>query len=219
MSLPEPELTPGPARDISSTVRLPEVEAQATSGTAPLARRGRLLRVLRRHWIFGVLLVLAAALRAVVFAAYHPALIFPDSVRYLQYAQNFADGRWTVDGLRQSGYSVLIAPVMLLHDMWIVPLAQHAAGLATAVLVYAVLVRLGVRTWLAAVATIPVLFDPLQLILEQYVLTDTWTVFLLVAALVILIWPRGKPGQERLGWRPAAACGLLLGVAVTFRDE
>jgi hypothetical protein len=174
---------------------------------------------LRRHWLVAALLVLAAALRAVVFAAYHPALIFPDSVRYLQYAQNFADGRWTVDGLRQSGYSVLIAPVMLLHDMWIVPLAQHAAGLATAVLVYAVLVRLGVRTWLAAVATIPVLFDPLQLILEQYVLTDTWTVFLLVAALVILIWPRGRPGADRLGWRPAAMCGLLLGVAVTFRDE
>jgi hypothetical protein len=134
MSLPEPELTPGPARDISSTVRLPEVEAQATSGTVPAARRGRLLRVLRRHWIFGVLLVLAAALRAVVFAAYHPALIFPDSVRYLQYAQNFADGHWSVDDLRQSGYSVLIIPVMLLHDLWIIPLVQHLVGLATAVL-------------------------------------------------------------------------------------
>ena len=35
------------------------------------------------------LLVLAAGLRGVVLAAYHPALIFPDSVRYLQYAHNF----------------------------------------------------------------------------------------------------------------------------------
>ena len=184
-------------------------------GTGGLSLRAGL----RRHWLVAALLVLAAALRAVVFAAYHPALVFPDSVRYLQYAQSFADGRWTVDGLRQSGYSVLIIPVMLLHDMWIIPLVQHLAGLATAVLVYAVLVRFGIRTWLAAVATIPVLFDPLQLILEQYVLTDTWTVFLLVAALAILVWPKQDTSQRGLGWRPAAACGLLLGVAVTFRDE
>jgi hypothetical protein len=188
--------------------------------------------------VFAALLVLGAALRAVVFAAYHPALIFPDSVRYLQYAHNFTAGQWSVDALRQSGYSVLIIPAVLLHDLWIVPLAQHLVGLATAVLVYAVLIRFGVRTWLAAVAAIPVLFDPLQLVLEQYVLADVWTVFLVVAALVILVWRReeesvwrrdkeSEPRQERpektshdrRGWLPAAACGLLLGLAVTFRDE
>ena len=168
---------------------------------------------LRKHWMFAVLLVLAAALRAVVFVAYHPALIFPDSVRYLQYAHNFADGRWSVDALRQSGYSVLIIPVVPLHAMWVIPLAQHLVGLATAMLVYAVLLRSGARTWLAAAATIPVLFDPLQLVLEQYVLTDIWTVFLLLAALVILVWRR-----EEQGIRHAAACGLLLGLAVMFRD-
>ena len=59
------------------------------------------------------LLVLAAGLRGVVLAAYHPALIFPDSVRYLQYAHNFADGRWSPDGLRQSGYSILIIPAVV----------------------------------------------------------------------------------------------------------
>jgi len=173
------------------------------------ARRG-----LRRHWMFAALLVLAAGLRGVVFAAYHPALIFPDSVRYLQYAHNFATGHWSVDALRQSGYSVLIVPVLLLHDMWIIPLVQHLVGLATAGLVYAVLIRFGTPAWLAAAATIGVLFDPLQLVLEQYVLTDTWTVFLLVAALTVLVWRPDRPG-----WRRAAACGLLLGVAVTFRDE
>jgi hypothetical protein len=182
-------------------------------GQDDLSRTARAGRGLRRHWVFGMLLVLAAGLRAVVFAAYHPALIFPDSVRYLQYAHNFADGHWSVDALRQSGYSVLIIPVMLLHDMWIIPLAQHLVGLATATLVYAVLIRFGTRTWLAALATIGVLFDPLQLVLEQYVLTDTWTVFLIVAALVILVWPRGGTTRH------AAACGLLLGLAVTFRDE
>jgi hypothetical protein len=164
--------------------------------------------------MFGALLVLAAGLRGVVFAAYHPALIFPDSVRYLQDADNFAGGHWSVDALRQSGYSVLIVPVLMLHELWIIPLAQHLAGLATAALVYAVLIRFGTRTWLAAVATIGVLFDPLQPVLEQYVLTDTWTVFLLMAALTVLLWRR-----DQLGWRRVAGCGLLLGLAVTFRDE
>jgi hypothetical protein len=196
-------------------------------GADDLSRAERARHLLRRHWLFATLLILAAALRAVVLVAYQPALIFPDSVRYLQYAHNFTVGHWSADGLRQSGYSVLIIPVVLLHDLWIIPLTQHLAGLATAMLVYAVLVRFGVRTWLAAVASVPLLFDPLQLVLEQYVLADVWTVFLVVAALVILVWrrerPRETPGETREtqeeSWLPAAACGLLLGLAVTFRDE
>jgi 4-amino-4-deoxy-L-arabinose transferase-like glycosyltransferase len=182
--------------------------------TDEAARTATAAGILRRHWVFAVLLVLAAALRGVVFAAYHPALIFPDSVRYLQYAHNFAAGRWSPDALRQSGYSVLLIPVVPPHAMWVIPLAQHLAGLATAGLVYAALHRFGARTWLAAAATIPVLFDPLQLVLEQYVLADVWTAFLLLAALVMLVWRR-----EGLRTRTAAACGLLLGVAVTFRDQ
>ena len=123
--------------------------------------RGRLTaRWLERHWVFAALLVLGAALRGVVLAAYHPALIFQDSVRYLQYAHNFIDGRWSPDALRQSGYSVLIIPIAALQAEGLIPLTQHLAGLATAVLVYAVLIRFGARTPLAALATIPVLFDP-----------------------------------------------------------
>jgi Dolichyl-phosphate-mannose-protein mannosyltransferase len=194
-------------------------------GTGRLTLLDQARLQLRRHWLFAVLLVLAAALRAVVFVAYHPALIFPDSVRYIQYAHNFASGHWSVDGLRQSGYSVLFVPVMLLHDLWVIPLIQHLVGLATAVLVYAVLAHFRIRAWIAALATIPVLFDPLQLVLEQYVLTDTWTVFLIVAALIILVW--STPGQQGkasrtgrgLTARRAAWCGLLLGLAVTLRDE
>ena len=190
-------------------------------GADDLSVAVRTSRRLQRHWLFATLLILGAALRAVVLVAYHPALIFPDSVRYLQYAHNFTVGQWSADALRQSGYSVLIIPVMLLHDLWIIPLAQHLAGLATAVLVYAVLIRFGIRTWLAAVASVPVLFDPLQLVLEQYVLADVWTVFLVVAALVILVWRQAKQPAEtqQESWLPAAACGLLLGLAVTFRDE
>ena len=169
---------------------------------------------LRRHWLVAVLLVLGAALRGVVLAAYHPALIFPDSVRYLQYAHDFAHGHWTVDDQRQSGYSVVITPAVMTNALWVIPLVQHLTGLATAMLVYAALIHLGTPRWVAAVATVPVLFDPLQLILEQYVLTDVWTVLLLAVALAILVWRR-----DSVTWKAAAVCGLLLGLAVTFRDQ
>jgi len=200
-------------------VRLPGGEDADPDGSAaagrPAAAAGRgLTGVLRRHWIFAGLVVLAAALRGVVLVAYHPALIFPDSVRYLQYAHNFTAGHWSPDALRQSGYSVAIIPVLLLRALWLIPLAQHLAGLATAGLVYAVLIRFGTRPWLAAVAALPVLFDPLQLVLEQYVLTDIGAMLLIMAALVILVWRRDGPRK-----RETAAAGLLLGVAVTFRDQ
>jgi 4-amino-4-deoxy-L-arabinose transferase-like glycosyltransferase len=162
-----------------------------------------------------VLLLLGAALRGVTEAAYWPALIFPDSVRYLEYAHNFAHGHWTVDDQRQSGYSILILPAVASHAIWLIPLVQHVAGLASAVLIYAVLIRYKARRWLAALATIPVLFDPLQLILEQYVLTDVWTVFLVLAALTLLVWR----GDWRRDVRTGVAAGLLLGIAVAFRDE
>ena len=158
-----------------------------------------------------VLLLLGAVLRGVTEAAYRPALIFPDSVRYLEYAHNFAHGHWAVDDQRQSGYSILILPAAAEHAIWLIPLVQHLAGLASAVLIYAVLTRYKARRWLAALATIPVLFDPLQLILEQYVLTDVWTVFLVLAALALLV--------GRRDWRASAGAGLLLGIAVAFRDE
>jgi len=179
-----------------------------------LGRVGLIRQLIRNHWLFALLVVLAAGLRGVVLAAYHPALIFPDSVRYLQYAHNFTTGHWSPDALRQSGYSVLLIPVAPPHALWLVPLVQHLAGLATAVLVYLVLIRYGARPPLAAVAAIPVLFDPLQLVLEQYVLADVWTAFMVLAALVILVWRREGPGKLA-----AAACGLLLGLAVMFRDQ
>ena len=74
---------------------------------------GRGLSALRRHWLFAALVLAATALRAVVLLAYQQALIFPDSVRYLQYAHNFTAGHWSPDALRQSGYSVLLIPVAL----------------------------------------------------------------------------------------------------------
>ena len=167
---------------------------------------------LRRHWLIGALLVLAAALRVIVVIAYRPALIFPDSERYLHYAEQFAAGHWTPDTIRQSGYSIVIIPAVALHALITIPVAQHLLGLAAGATIYALLVHKGSRRWLAVLAAVPVLFDPLELVLEQYVLSDVCAALLVLAALVVLVW-RGT----RIGPVAAVAAGLLLGAAVVTR--
>jgi hypothetical protein len=141
-------------------------------------------------------------------------LIFPDSERYLQYAQNFVNGQWTPDWLRTSGYSLLLMPAVLVHNLAVVAAVQHLLGLASAVLIYILLVRFGARRWLAALATIPVLFDPLQLDIEQYVLTDVSATFLLLLALVVLVWKRDAIGKVAL-----VGVGLLIAGATLIRES
>jgi 4-amino-4-deoxy-L-arabinose transferase-like glycosyltransferase len=175
---------------------------------------GRGGRALRRHWMFAVLAGCATALRVVVLLAYQQALIFPDSERYLQYAHNFIIGQWIPDWLRTSGYSFLLIPAVLARNLTVVVAVQHLLGLATAVLIYATLIHFGARRWLAAVATVPVLFDPLQLDLEQYILTDVCATFLLLVALVVLVWRRDAVGKVA----PAVA-GLLIAAATLVRES
>jgi len=177
-----------------------------------ITRRCR--RLVRQHWPLLVALACAVALRAVVLLAYRPALIFPDSERYLQYTQQYIAGHWSPDWLRTSGYSLLLIPAVLIHNLIVIPLAQHLLGLATAVLIYAALVHFGSRRWLAALATVPVLFDPLQLDIEQYVLTDVSATFLVTAALVVLVWKRGEFGRVA----PVVA-GMLLATATDIRQS
>jgi hypothetical protein len=175
-----------------------------------IARNG--LRGLRRHWLIATLLVLAAALRAVVLAAYRPALIFPDSARYLEFAERFATGHWAPDTIRPSGYSIMIIPAAALHALIVIPVAQHLLGLAAGATIYALLVHRGSRRWLAALAAVPVLFDPLELDLEQYVLSDVCAALLVFAALVVLVWRGSRTGRVA-----AAVAGVLLGAAVVTR--
>ena len=170
--------------------------------------------MVRRHWLFAVVAGCATVLRAVVQLAYQPALIFPDSERYLQYSWHFISGNWSPDWLRTSGYSLLLIPAVLIRNLAVVAAVQHLLGLATAVLVYAVLVHFGARRWLATLATVPVLFDPLQLDIEQYVLTDVSATFLLVAALVVLVWKR-----DAIGKTAPAVAGLLLAAATIIRES
>jgi 4-amino-4-deoxy-L-arabinose transferase-like glycosyltransferase len=191
----------------------------ARPALAPSWRRvhefaGRSRRAVREHWLFAIIVVCGTALRVVVQLAYQQALIFPDSERYLQYAHNFLTGQWSPDWLRTSGYSLLLMPAVLAHNLSVVVAIQHLLGLATAVLIYATLIHFGARRWVAALATIPVLFDPLQLDLEQYILTDVCATFLVFLALVVLVWRR-----DALGKGAALTAGLLVAAATIIRES
>jgi hypothetical protein len=88
---------------------------------------------------------------------------------------------------------------------------QHLLGLLTAVVVYAALRRWGVSSWVATLASLPVLFDGMQLLLEQSVMSDVLFDLLLVSGLAVLAWYR--PPRVRV----VAVAGVLLAVAVLVR--
>jgi Dolichyl-phosphate-mannose-protein mannosyltransferase len=161
-----------------------------------------------RHRVFLLLLAAGAALRVVTLFAYRPALIYFDSTRYLE---NMA--QLEPKGVRPLGYSAFLRVLPLEHDLTVVPAVQHVLGLLMAVLLYALLLRLGVKRWLAALATAPVLLDAFQLKIEQYILSETLFDALLLGACALLLWRR----RPRAG--VAALAGLLLAAATLTRSS
>src|SRR5919109_1584971 len=144
------------------TVRSPA--APAPSGLPEVA--GRTRRLVGAHIAFSVLFATGAALRVMVALAYQPALLLQrDTYAYLLQAS-----ATTPSGLRPALYALLLKPFVATGELALVPVAQHVAGLATGLVVYATVLRLtGARLW-AVLASAPVLLDGYQLIIEQYVL-------------------------------------------------
>ena len=164
---------------------------------------------MRRHRLFLVLLTLGIVLRAVVMLAYRPAIFYIDSLA------SYLLPLPTLDPTGQDpiGYDVyLLKPLLRVGDLTLVVAVQHLLGLGIAVAGYALLVRKGVRPWLAALATAPVLLDAYQVQIEHNVMADPLFLALVVAALVALVW------RDRPGWAVVVAAGLLLGLAATVRQ-
>jgi hypothetical protein len=176
-------------------------------GGAETPAAGRLRAFLRTHWLFETLLLAGLALRVVTWLAYQPALLYTDSYRYLD---NIGpeDPRF----LDPIGYSLFVLkPLVAIDGIQLVSIVQHIAGLAMAVLVYRIALKLGARRWLAALATAPVLLDAYQVQIEQNVLTDVW----LQVLLVLLVWFLVGKGVPAIGW--VALAGLTVGLAMTIR--
>jgi hypothetical protein len=88
---------------------------------------------------------------------------------------------------------------------------QVALGLVTAVTAYAVLRRWGVRPGIATLATAPMLFDSMQLLLEHAILSDVlFGVLVMLAVAALAWWPTPR-------WWTTVLAGALLGLATLVR--
>jgi hypothetical protein len=88
---------------------------------------------------------------------------------------------------------------------------QHLLGLGIATLVYALVRRYGLPAWAATLAAAPVLFDPAQILVEQFVMADLLAMALMVGAFAVLLLRR-PPSM----WQVVTA-GLMTGLSVTVR--
>ena len=171
-------------------------------------RRQRVRTGARRHWVFLAVLGVGFALRVVTQIAYRPALLYIDSYRYLG---NLHD----LDPAQNSqpiGYiALLLRPVLSVGNLAVVAGVQHIIGLGMGVAIYALLVRLGVRRWVAVLAAVPVLLDAYQLQIEQNIMSETLFEALILAAVVLLLWTRPPPIAA------LAIGGALFGLAATVR--
>jgi hypothetical protein len=160
-------------------------------------------RVLRANQVAAVLLAVGLVLRVLAVMAYHPALLYVDTLKYLY-------GAWP--GADPVGYTAILKPILLVGDLGMVAMVQHVLGLAMAVAIYALLVRRGVHRWLAAVAMAPILLDAYQLQIEQTIMPDVWFEAFVVAGLVLLLW-RPEPSLGQI-----AGAGLIFGTSATIRQ-
>jgi hypothetical protein len=163
--------------------------------------------VVRRHAWFAGALLLGVLLRVAVQVAFPPAFIFSDGPTYLALAHVLAP---SPD--RTIGYSVLLRVVSwATPDVWAVAVLQHLLGLLTAVVAYALLRRWGVGGPVATLATLPLLLDTMELVLEHSVMSDVLFDLLLVLATAVLAWRRRPPVLAFAGG------GALLALAVLVR--
>jgi hypothetical protein len=174
--------------------------AAGTAGQDRAGRRGagRVAVTVRRHWLITLLLLAGVVLRALSLAAYQPALLYIDSLKYLF-------GAWP--GNDPLGYNVILKVLLAGGNLVTVTVIQHLAGLAMAVVIYLLLMRRGTPRWLAALAAAPVLLDAYQLQIEQTIMPDVWFEALILAGLALLLW-RPAPGPRLI-----AAGGLALGAS------
>ncbi|MBB5155815.1 glycosyltransferase family 2 protein [Saccharopolyspora phatthalungensis] len=163
-------------------------------------------RVLRRHWLLALFLLVGLALRIVVQLAYRPALLYIDSFRYLDDVGAFFPG-----GINPIGYELFLWPLLAVGSLTFVAAVQHLLGLALGLGIYALLRRFGVRTWIAALASAPVMLDAYQVQIEHHIMSDLLFQVLLLAAIYVLTW-RGAPGPKL-----AALAGIVLAAAVMVR--
>jgi hypothetical protein len=161
----------------------------------------------RRHLPLVVLLLAGAALRVGAIVAISPGIWFSDSNGYVRGA---ATG--TLNPTRVDGYALFVAPFWHAGSALALIVAQHLLGLGIAAGLYALLVRRGVKPWLAALGAAPAALDAYLVVVEHAVMAETVYHAALVGALALLLW------DDRPSVAAALAAGLLLGYAGVTRS-
>ena len=160
----------------------------------------------RRHALFLGFLAAGLALRILTLVAYRPAFLSYDSQGFLHYATHISP-----DPIRPIGYPLFLRALDGASGLAAVATVQHLVGAALAVLIYALLLRLRIPRWGAALAAAPVLLDAYQVNIEHYILAETLFEALVLGACAALLW------QRRPGVGAAAIAGLLLAAAAITR--
>lgn len=172
-----------------------------------MGRSGQLRGLWGSERPFVVAFAAAAVLRILVLVAFPPAFLMSDGPTYLGFVDHLV-----ASGDRPVGYGVFLRVLSwATRSLELVSTSQLVLGLLTGLIGYVLLRRWGVSPWVATLAALPVLFDPLQLMLEHAVLSDVLFGFLLMLAAAVLAWWR----RPRL-WTTAAA-GTLFGAATLVR--
>src|SRR5579875_2031673 len=171
-----------PAEQGQSRSGLPPMSQPQPAAGAPIERRPAkaLLAsapgILRRHWLATVLVIAGVVLRAVTWMAYHPAIIYIDTLKYLY-------GAWP--GSDPIAYKIPLRLILAFGDLGTVGIIQHLLGVAMGVTIYVLLIRRGAPRWLGALAMAPVLLDAYQLLTVAGVALLLWQPRPLLAALVL----------------------------------
>jgi len=187
---------------------------QAVTGPAPVpgwrrwrAARPGLAGLVRGHWIFASALAVAVLPRAVAMIGFQPAVLFRlDTYDYLWGAVHVSP-----NVVNPSGYSLFLWLLRPFHSIVLVVVLQHVLGLGIATMVYALVRRYGLPDWGAALTAAPVLFDPAQILVEQFVMADLLAMTLMFGAFVVLLL-RKPPSM----WQVITA-GMMTGASVTVR--
>jgi hypothetical protein len=178
-------------------------------GVNPRQLLPRLRQLAGENRFFTGALAAGAFLRLLTVLGYPGALWFwGDSFVYLG-----ASLRPQPNLSKATGYSFFLRALLPFHSLTLVAIVQHLMGLAVAVMIYVLLRRNGVsKTW-SAVATLPQLLDGYIIEDEHMIMTETLFTFLLVIAMLMLLW---KP---RPVWWKMLVAGLITGCAALVRTD
>jgi hypothetical protein len=160
------------------------------------------------------LVVFGIALRLALWLAYSPTVInLADSGSYV----GLAGGELFGEATRTVGYPIFLRAAHAISSQIEFTIAlQHLMGIATALVLYAAVRRLGAPVWAAAAAPAAILLSLDQIFLEHAVMNETLFTLLFVIALYAAIRALGDPRpiagpfDTRHAWIAAAAAAIAL---------